>query len=66
MAKDGRGGARKGAGRPPLPDDERKVHFNAYLDAEVVAWLHECAQAAGTTASAIANGILRRSKRAKR
>jgi hypothetical protein len=55
------GGAREGAGRPALPDDEKRVHFNAYLDQDVVDFLHERAAEEEVSASTVANRILRRS-----
>jgi hypothetical protein len=55
------GGARPGAGRPALAEDEKRVHFNAYLDQDVVDWLHERAAEEEVSASTVANRILRRS-----
>ncbi len=35
----GKGGKRKGAGRPALPDDKKKVAINVKLPPDLIAWM---------------------------
>ena len=54
MAKESKrtwGGARKGAGRPRLAEDEKAVKISASIPPEVERWVRDQAEDAGTTMS---------------
>lgn len=56
------GGARRGAGRKPLPKRERRVGMELYLSEDVRKFLEAEAASTGRTTSQVANQILERSR----
>jgi hypothetical protein len=58
-----KGGARKGAGRPVLPDNERKVAINLKLPPNLIAWMDAQEESRATlieTAMAEQNNLCRK------